>query len=77
MLVAVSQRISEIGLLKAIGATSAIFDDYFSLKLHGYHWLALIRILLGQLGSLLIRTLYPQFPAWAPAWASAALLVLH
>lgn len=73
MLVAVSQRTSEIGLLKAIGATSGdirrlFFTEAAWLSLVG----ALLGFLLGQLGSLLIRTLYPQFPAWAPAWASAA-----
>ncbi len=73
MLVAVSQRTSEIGLLKAIGATSTdirrlFFTEAAWLSLVG----ALLGFLLGQLGSLLIRILYPQFPAWAPSWASAA-----
>ena len=73
MLVAGSQRTSEIGLLKAIGATSGdirrlFFTEAAWLSLVG----ALLGFLLGQLGSLLIRILYPQFPAWAPTWASAA-----
>lgn len=73
MLIAVSQRTAEIGLLKAIGATSAdirrlFFTEAAWLSLVG----AVLGFLFGQLGSLLIRVAYPQLPAWAPAWASLA-----
>lgn len=73
MLVAVNQRTAEIGLLKAIGATSAdirrlFFTEAAWLSLVG----ALLGFLFGQLGSLIIRIAYPQLPAWAPAWASLA-----
>ncbi len=73
MLVAVSQRTAEIGLLKAIGATSAdirrlFFAEALWLSLVG----ALLGFLLGQFGSLMLRLAYPQLPAWAPAWASMA-----
>ncbi len=73
MLVAVSQRTAEIGLLKAIGATSSdirrlFFAEALWLSLTG----ALFGFLLGQLGSQLIRWAYPQLPAWAPLWASIA-----
>jgi len=73
MLVAVNQRTAEIGLLKAIGATSAdirrlFFTEAAWLSLVG----ALLGFLFGQLGSLIIRITYPQLPAWAPAWASLA-----
>lgn len=71
MLVAVSQRTSEIGLLKALGAPSA---DVHHLFLAEALWLSLAGgvagFLLGQLGSLLIRLAYPQLPAWPPMWAS-------
>lgn len=73
MLVAVSQRTSEIGLLKAIGAPSA---DIHRLFLAEAVWLSLVGAItgfaLGQLGSLLIRLAYPQLPAWPPTWASIA-----
>lgn len=73
MLVAVSQRTSEIGLLKAIGAPSAdirflFFAEALWLSLAG----AAIGFALGQFGSLLIRLAYPQLPAWPPIWASLA-----
>ncbi len=73
MLVAVSQRTAEIGLLKAIGATSSdirrlFFAEALWLSLTG----AMFGFLFGQLGSQLIRWAYPQLPAWAPLWASIA-----
>lgn len=73
MLVAVNQRTAEIGLLKAIGATSGdirrlFFAEAVWLSLTG----ALCGFLVGQLGSQLIRWAYPQLPAWAPLWASIA-----
>jgi putative ABC transport system permease protein len=73
MLVAVSQRTAEIGLLKAIGATSGdirrlFFAEAVWLSLTG----AVLGFLLGQSGSLLLRLTFPQLPAWAPAWASIA-----
>jgi putative ABC transport system permease protein len=73
MLVAVNQRTSEIGLLKAIGAPAADIRRLFLaeailLSLAG----AIIGYLLGQFGSLIIRVAYPQLPAWAPIWASLA-----
>lgn len=73
MLVAVSQRTAEIGLLKAIGATSAdirrlFFAEALLLSLAG----AILGFLLGQFGSLMLRLAFPQLPAWPPAWASIA-----
>ncbi len=73
MLVAVSQRTAEIGLLKAVGATSGdirrlFFAEAVWLSLTG----AMLGFLLGQFGSLLLRLTFPQLPAWAPAWASIA-----
>lgn len=73
MLVSVNQRTAEIGLLKAIGATSTdirrlFFAEAVWLSLAG----AILGFLLGQFGSLMLRLAYPQLPAWAPAWASVA-----
>lgn len=73
MLVTVSQRTAEIGLLKAIGAPAADIQRLFFAEAF---WLSLVGttfgFLLGQLGSLLLRFAYPQLPAWAPVWATIA-----
>ena len=73
MLVSVSQRTSEIGLLKALGATGGAIRMLFlaeasMLSLAG----ALVGFALGQLGAALIRQLYPAFPAYPPDWAVLA-----
>jgi putative ABC transport system permease protein len=77
MLVAVSQRTSEIGLLKALGASPRqiivlIQAEALLLSLLG----AAIGLLLGQLGSLLIRQAFPDLPAYAPHWAVATALLV-
>jgi putative ABC transport system permease protein len=73
MLVAVSQRTAEIGLLKALGATRRDIKRLFLLETL---WLALagaaVGIALGYAGSLGLRIAYPQLPAYPPAWASLA-----
>jgi putative ABC transport system permease protein len=76
MLIAVSQRRQEIGLLKAVGATRrqirAVFlAEAMVLAVLG----ALAGLVLGYAGSFLIRQLYPMLPALAPAWAVAAALL--
>ena len=73
MLVSVTQRTSEIGLLKALGATGGAIRDAFlaeaaMLSLAG----AVVGYGLGQLGSAVVRQLYPTFPAYPPAWAVMA-----
>lgn len=77
MLVAVSQRTDEIGLLKAIGAPGS---DIRRLFLTEAAWLsltgAIFGFMLGHAGSLLIRLAYPQLPAWPPVWASLASIVI-
>lgn len=70
MLVSVSQRTAEIGLLKALGATQHQMLGLFLaeatlLSLLG----AVIGSLMGQLGILLLQWLYPNFPLILPAWA--------
>jgi len=75
MLVSVSQRTSEIGLLKALGATEAAVRNAFlteaaMLSSAG----ALIGYALGQAGAWIIRFLYPTVPAYPPQWAVIAAL---
>lgn len=77
MLVAVSQRTAEIGLLKALGASPRqiiilILTEAMILSALG----AFTGLLLGQLGSLIVRHTFPVLPAYAPAWASIAALVV-
>ncbi|MEA3411554.1 MAG: ABC transporter permease [Pseudomonadota bacterium] len=70
MLVAVSQRTAEIGLLKALGASprqivTLFLSEAVLLSALG----AVAGLLLGELGSLAIRHAFPVFPAHAPVWA--------
>ncbi len=70
MLVAVSQRTSEIGLLKALGASQSqiiqlILFEAIMLSALG----AISGLILGELGCYSIRLLIPDLPAYAPLWA--------
>ncbi len=70
MLVAISQRRSEIGLLKALGALQnqviqLILFEAMMLAALG----AVLGLLLGELGCYMIRTIFPELPAYAPLWA--------
>jgi putative ABC transport system permease protein len=76
MLVSVSQRTSEIGLLKALGAPRALIILLFVteavlLSLIG----AGIGLVIGELGSWAIGRLYPALPVGAPWWAVIAAVV--
>jgi putative ABC transport system permease protein len=76
MLIAVSQRTGEIGLLKAIGASPSqirllFFAEAIVLASVG----GVAGSILGQLGSLAIRRIYPSIPAYAPMWAVVSALV--
>ena len=75
MLVAVTQRTGEIGLLKALGATGrsirhAFLAEAAMLSAVG----ALLGYLLGQLGAFGLRQAFPVFPAYPPDWAVIAAL---
>jgi putative ABC transport system permease protein len=73
MLVAVSQRVPEIGLLKAIGASERQVLRIFlveSVMLAGAG--ALLGILLAGLGMLALGQLFPAFPVAAPLWSPLA-----
>jgi putative ABC transport system permease protein len=77
MLVAVTQRTAEIGLLKALGASPGqivilILAEAFLLSTFG----AVIGYLLGQLGSWSIRYAFPVLPAYAPVWAVIVALLI-
>lgn len=73
MLVAVTQRTGEIGLLKALGAPArtirlAFLTEAAMLSAVG----ALVGYLLGQAGAFVLRQVFPVFPAYAPDWAVIA-----
>jgi len=73
MLIAVTQRRREIGLLKALGATGGqirltFFTEAVLLALGG----AALGLAVGKLGQLFIGQLYPQIPFAAPWWALVA-----
>ncbi|WP_028994367.1 ABC transporter permease [Azonexus hydrophilus] len=73
MLVAVTQRTGEIGLLKALGAPArtirlAFLTEAAMLSAVG----ALLGYLLGQLGAFALRQIFPIFPAYPPDWAVIA-----
>jgi putative ABC transport system permease protein len=77
MLVSVSQRTAEIGLLKAIGTPAAVIRYIF---LAEAIWLSLagagIGFILGQAGSWILRLIYPALPAWPPLWANFASIIV-
>jgi len=73
MLVAVTQRTGEIGLLKALGATARAIRLVFLAEAAMLSTVgALIGYLLGQLGAFGLRQAFPVFPAYPPDWAVIA-----
>ena len=73
MLIAVAQRVKEIGLLKALGAPPKQIRDLFFAEAALLSSIgAGVGLVLGYLGSLLIVYLYPSLPASAPWWAVIA-----
>lgn len=75
MLVSVSERTSEIGLLKAVGAESrqilaAFLLEAVLLSLAG----GLVGLAVGWAGLEAVSALYPEFPVRPPGWAVAAAL---
>lgn len=70
MLVSVSQRTSEIGLLKALGATQRqllrlFLSEAALLSFAG----AIVGSLLGKAGIIILQWLYPDFPLSLPLWS--------
>jgi putative ABC transport system permease protein len=77
MWVSVTQRTSEIGLLKALGATPRQLLWLFlaeAAMLSGAG--ALSGLLLGKLALVALQTIYPDFPLYLPPWAVAAALAV-
>ena len=73
MLVTVSQRTNEIGLLKSLGASSRAILNLILIEAMLLSALgAVAGLILGQLGSWGIRYAFPQLPAYSPAWAIIA-----
>jgi putative ABC transport system permease protein len=73
MLIAVTQRKREIGLLKALGATGrqiqmAFFTEAALLALGG----AALGVAAGELGRSIVSQIYPAIPFEAPWWALVA-----
>ncbi|MBI3375126.1 MAG: ABC transporter permease [Betaproteobacteria bacterium] len=73
MLIAVTQRKREIGLLKALGATGrqiqmAFFTESAMLALGG----AAVGVAAGEFGRSIISQIYPAIPFEAPWWALVA-----
>lgn len=77
MLVSVSERTREVGLLKALGAgrgqiLAAFLAEAVLISSAG----GLLGVLLGFLAVEALVAVYPAFPAWPPAWAVLAALAL-
>jgi putative ABC transport system permease protein len=77
MLVSVSERIAEIGLLKALGAThrqilSVFLVEASILSTAG----GLLGLVLGYAGGRLIMFIWPAFPVRPPLWAVVGALSL-
>ncbi len=77
MLVAITQRTTEIGLLKAIGASGRQIQTLFLteaavLSLIG----ALLGLGIGEAGSWFIGYLYPALPVGPPLWAVIAAAII-
>jgi putative ABC transport system permease protein len=77
MLIAVSQRNAEIGLLKAVGATSRQVMTLFLSEAAG---LSLVGAALGALlsagGVWVLGRVFPSFPMAIPPWALAAAVAM-
>ncbi|HMM34084.1 MAG TPA: ABC transporter permease [Thermoanaerobaculia bacterium] len=77
MLVSVSERTREVGLLKALGASASQVLRLFLVEAAILSTAGgVLGLLAGGLGTLAIRALYPDFPVVPPAWAVAAALAV-
>jgi putative ABC transport system permease protein len=77
MLVAVSERRREIGLLKALGATTSQIVGVFIAEAAVLSTLGgLLGLATGMAAVAAFIRVYPTFPAAAPAWAIAASLTM-
>ena len=77
MLVSVSERTSEVGLLKALGVSqpqivAAFLAEATLLSLTG----GLLGVAFGWAGVLVVVSIYPDLPAHPPGWAVGAALAV-
>jgi putative ABC transport system permease protein len=77
MLVAVSQRTAEVGLLKALGArgrqiTALFLAEAILLSVAG----AFAGLVVGHLANVVIGRVYPALPVGAPMWAVVLAIVI-
>jgi putative ABC transport system permease protein len=73
MLVSVSERTSEVGLLKALGAGGGQVQLVFLLEAALLSALGgLVGLVLGWIGVLILGKLFPALPASTPLWAKLA-----
>jgi putative ABC transport system permease protein len=77
MLISVVQRTTEIGLLKAIGATHRQIMQMFLMEALQLSTIgAVTGVIIGELGSWIIRQFYPSIPMYAPLWAVLASMLV-
>ncbi|MBD3163003.1 MAG: FtsX-like permease family protein [Candidatus Eisenbacteria bacterium] len=77
MLVSISERTREIGLLKAVGVTRRQIVAIFLIEAAVISTSGgLIGLLIGIAGGKVLLTLVPDFPVQAPLWAVGAALVV-
>jgi len=77
MLIAVSQRTAEIGLLKALGASGRTIELLILIEALLLSCLGgVIGLVAGQLGSWGIRAAFPQMQAYPPTWAIYASMLV-
>ncbi len=77
MLVSVSERTREVGLLKALGASRGQVLHLFLVEAAILSTAGgVLGLLAGWAGTLAIRGLYPDFPVAPPGWAVAAALAV-
>jgi putative ABC transport system permease protein len=77
MLVSISQRTAEIGLLKALGASQHKIVVLFLAEATMLATLgAILGLTMGGIANMIIRHLYPTFPAGAPLWAAAGAAIV-
>ena len=73
MLIAVSQRVKEIGLLKALGAPAVQIRNLFFAEAILLSSIGSVAgLILGEIGVLIIGKIYPALPVAAPWWAVLA-----